>query len=146
MPLTDLASWTDHLRQTLGRYDEALLRQVAARLVKPRGHWPVEELVERCVATVGNAAVIDRRCQKLEPAGRRLRALIGHSRQPCWYVGNLVELLAALGQPDGLRPVLSLLEAGLVTPDLADTPVHTFEAWLGQTPPARLTVVAHPHV
>src|SRR5689334_15992007 len=97
MPLTDPATWTDHLRQTLGRYGEGLLRQVAARLVKPRGHWPVDDLIERCVATVGNAPVIDRRCKDLDPSCRRLLALVGHSRQPRWYVGNLVEMLAALG-------------------------------------------------
>jgi hypothetical protein len=130
----------------MGRYDEALLRQVAARLVKPRGHWPAGELIERCVAAVGNAALIDRRCQEVEPPARRLLALVGHSRQPRWYVGNLVELLAALGHADGLRPVLALLEAGLLTPALGDTSIHNFEGWLGQTPPSRLCVVAHPHV
>jgi hypothetical protein len=160
MPLSDPATWTDHFCQTLRRYDEALLRQVAGRLVKPRSHWPVEDLIERCVATIGNAPVIDRRCQDLEPACRRLLALVGHSRQPRWYVGNLVEMLAALGHADGLRPVIALLEAGLLTPDLAPLPrpdyprlarsgdatIQSFEGWLGQTPPARLTVVAHPLV
>jgi len=156
MPLTDPATWTDHLRQTLRRYDEPLLRRVAARLVKPRGQWPVEELIERCVATIGNAPVIDRRCQDLEVASRRLLALIGHSRQPRWYVGNLVEMLAALGHADGLMPVLTLLETGLLTPDLGpeatrpggppEAAIQNFETWLSQTPPARLTVVAHPLV
>ncbi|MGG7379597.1 hypothetical protein ACQ7B2_12855, partial [Escherichia coli] len=76
-----------------------------ARLVKPRSHWPVEELIERSVAAAANPAVLDRRLQDLEPAARQVLALIGHSRQPCWQVGNLVEMAMALGQPDGLRPV-----------------------------------------
>jgi hypothetical protein len=151
------------VRQALQRYDEAILRKVAARLVRPRGQWPAEELIERCVATLGNAAVIDRRCQCLEPASRRVLSLIGHSRQPRWYVGNLVEMLAALGHEDGLAPVIDLLEAGLVTPDLpalpsrktgaseesssAHTPaIQSFEVWLAQTPPPRLTILAHPQV
>src|ERR1700730_4987648 len=117
MPLQDAAYWTDLVRQTLLRYRGSLVREVAGRLVKPRGQWPVEELIDRCVATVGNAPVIDRRCKELDPASRRLLTLIGHSRQPRWYVGNLVELLAVLGHADGLRPVLTLLETGLLAPD-----------------------------
>jgi hypothetical protein len=174
-PPPTIPSWTDHFRQTLERYDEALLRRVAARLVRPRGQWPVEELIERCVATLANAPVIDRRCQSLDVTGRRVLGLIGHSRQPRWYVGNLVEMLAALGHQDGLAPVMDLLEAGLLMPDLPDLPVwptaggrgrvfdapagasedsspghmpaiQSFEAWLAQTLPPRLTVVAHPQV
>src|SRR4051794_28989726 len=98
----DTATWTDQRRQMLRRYDEELLRQVTARLVRPRGQWPATELIERCVTAVSNAAVIDRRCRDMEPASRRLLALIGQSRQPRWYVGNLVELLTALGHADGL--------------------------------------------
>src|SRR4051812_1036965 len=99
---TDAVAWTDRLRRTLQCYDEPLLRHVAGRLCKPRNHWPAEELIERSLAAVQNAPVLDRRLADLEPAGRQLLALIGHSRQPRWAVGNLVELLVALGQPDGL--------------------------------------------
>src|SRR5947209_13304448 len=107
MPLPATAFWPDLQRRTLACYDEDLLRQVAARLLKPRNQWPVEELIERSVAITANPAVIDRRLQELEPAARQLLALFGHSRQPCWYLGNLVELLIALGHPDGLRPVFN---------------------------------------
>src|SRR5205807_8988279 len=99
--LTDPAYWSEHLRATLQRYGEALVRQVSARLLKPRSQWPVEELIERCVAAVGNAAVIDRRLQDLAPAGRKLLALVGHSRQPRWRLGPLLEMLAALGHAAG---------------------------------------------
>jgi hypothetical protein len=152
MPFTDSASWTEHYRQTLSRYDEPLLRQVASRLVKSRGHWPAEELIERCVTTIGNAPVIDRRCKDLDSSSRKLLALIGHSRQPRWYVGNLIELLAALGDGDGLLAVQTLLGSGLLAPDLApagrasEAGLQNFETWLAQTPPPRLTVVAHPLV
>src|SRR5204862_3719952 len=98
----------------LARYDEALLRQVAARLVRPRNHWPAQDLVERCVEALDNPAVVDRRLRDLDPAGRQALALVGHSRQPAWALGNLVELLMALGPADGLAPVLSLLQAGLL--------------------------------
>ena len=54
----DSATWTDRLRQTLSRYDEPLLRQVAARLIKPRNHWPADDLIERCLAVVDNPAVL----------------------------------------------------------------------------------------
>jgi hypothetical protein len=136
------------VRETLQHYDEALLRQVAGRLVKTRSQWPVEELVERCLAATTNAAVLDRRLRDLEPAGRQVLALIGHSRQPRWRLGNLVELSMALGQPDGLKPLLSLLETGLLYPDLDAGSAHlkSFEQWLGQAGTTPLYVLAPPAV
>ena len=71
MPLTDPACWSAYLQQTLKRYDDALLRRVAARLIKPRNQWPADELIERCVALTGNVAVIDRRLKEADPAGRQ---------------------------------------------------------------------------
>lgn len=118
MPLAEATSWSERLRGTLERYDEGLLRQVAARLVKPRNQWPVEDLIARILATVDNPAVIDRRLQELGPAGRQLLALLGHSRQPRWALGHLVELLLTLGHEDGLAPVFDLLAAGLLYPIL----------------------------
>jgi hypothetical protein len=151
---TDPATWSDRLRRTLQCYDEPLLRQVAGRLCRPRNQWPVEELIERSVAAVHNPAVLDRRLADLDPAGRQLLGLIGHSRQPRWPVGSLVEILVALGHPDGLLPVVALLHAGLLYPALpsADgangTPpssrLRDFDQWLGQASGSRLTVFAHP--
>src|SRR5439155_24967888 len=51
-PPPDLTVWSEHLRSTLERYDESLLRRVATRLCKPRNQWPADELIERCLATV----------------------------------------------------------------------------------------------
>src|SRR5262249_43397052 len=116
MPLASPEYWSELLQRTLQRYDEPLLRRVAGRLVKPRNQWPAEELIERLVATAANAPVIDRRLEELEPAGRQLLAAIGHSRQPLWDLGNLVELAIALGQSDGLKPIVALFEAGLLYP------------------------------
>ena len=101
MYLFDPALWSELQRRTLTCYDAALLRQVAARLVKPRNQWPAEELIERGAAILSNPAVIDRRLQDLTPAARQVLALISHSRQPCWNLGNLVELVIALGHGDG---------------------------------------------
>ena len=70
--------WSEHLRKTLAGYDETLLRNLATRLFKPRNQWPVDELLERCLTTLGNAAVIDRRIKELEPIQRRVLALIAH--------------------------------------------------------------------
>src|SRR5262245_32356533 len=97
---TDPASWSDHLRATLARYDEALVRKVAGRLVKPRNLWPVEDLISRCIDTINNPPMLDRRLAELAPASRQLLALLGHSRQPEWSLGNAVELVMALGRPD----------------------------------------------
>jgi hypothetical protein len=145
---TDPVSWTEQLKQTLERYDGALVREVAGRLIRPRNEWPVNELIERCAATATNAPVIDRRLRDLDPAARRALALIGHSGQPRWRLGSLLELLAALGHAEGPRPIFALLEAGLLYPDLpADLKrLGTFEQWLGQASSLGFTVFAHPQV
>jgi hypothetical protein len=135
MPIPDSAFWSDLQRSTLASYDEALLRQVAASLVKPRNQWPVGELIDRCLAGAENPAVLDRRLADLDAAPRRLLALMGHSRQPSWDLGNLIEMLIALGSEDGLQPVFALLNAGLLYPRLPDMQgaavrIKTFEQWL----------------
>jgi hypothetical protein len=151
IPLSDPAAWSDRLRQALGRYDEALLRRVAAKLVRTRNQWPAEELIERAVATVANAAVIDRRLHDLEPAARQLLALVAQSRQPRWRLGNLVELVVALGEcEEPFRPILALFENGLLYPDLSGlasaTRLKSFEQVLGLAGTAGLTAFAHPAV
>src|SRR5688572_2767219 len=108
MRLYDPDVWSDHLRRALGRYDEAVLRKVAGKLFRPRGHWPAEELIERAAAAVDNAAVVDRRLGDLGPWARRALALIGSSRQPRWRLGHLLEMLAALGSGEGTEPIAEL--------------------------------------
>jgi hypothetical protein len=156
MPVVDPALWSELQRQTLTCYDEALLRQVAARLVKPRNQWPVEDLIERGAAIPSNPVVIDRRLQDRTPAARQVLALIGHSRQPCWNLGNLVELTVALGHGDGLQPVLELLEAGLLYPRLdweegapgrnggPTRKIKSFEQWMAAPGPSGVLLVFTP--
>jgi hypothetical protein len=161
--MTNDAFWSDYLRRTLHGYDEPLLRQVAAGLFKPRSQWPVEDLIDRSLTTLSNAAVIDRRLQDLDTSSRRLMTLIAHSRQPRWRLGNLLELLAALGLSEGPRPVLTLFEAGLLYPDLrhpsstgtegkpalrgeAKPRLKSFEQWLGGGSATGFAVFAYPAV
>ena len=143
--------WYDLLQRTLAVYAEPLLRQIVAKLVRPRNQWPVEELIVKSVATVANPAVVDRRIKDLDPAARQMLALIGHSRQPVWSLGHLVELAIALGHADGLKPVFDLLSAGLLYPyfspppdDKAPPRVQTFEQWLGFAGSTGLTVFTLP--
>jgi hypothetical protein len=134
----DPPAWSEQFRSSLERYDEALLRQVANKLCKPRNQWPAEELVERCLATVANPAVIDRRLGDIDAGCVQLLALIGHSRQPRWRVGHLVEMAMALGHDDGLEAVRQLLEGGLVVPDPESSRasrVKGLDIWLGQAGP-----------
>ncbi len=140
--------WAARLRPTLEAYHEDLLRQVASKLFKPRNQWPVDELIERSLATLANAPVIDRRIKELEPAERRVLALIAHSRQPDWHLGNLIELLIALGHSDGLPPILHLFESGLLFPTLPDglTRLKSFEQWIGQAGSTGLSVFAPPSI
>ncbi|HEY7329192.1 MAG TPA: helicase-associated domain-containing protein [Gemmataceae bacterium] len=158
MPVVDPSYWSELQRDTLASYDEALLRQVAARLVKPRNQWPLADLIERGTAIISNPAVIDRRLQDLTPPARRVLSLIGHSRQPYWNLGNLVELTIALGHGDGLQPVLELLEAGLLYPSLKAAmaapssngvparKLKSFEQWMAAPGPAGLLVFAPPAI
>ncbi|HZU37762.1 MAG TPA: hypothetical protein VFA18_17715 [Gemmataceae bacterium] len=148
MPFVDPKFWSDHLHGVLERYDEALLRGVAQRLIRPRSQWPVEELITRCVEAVSNAATVDRRVEGLEPLCRQVLVLIGRSRQPRWGVGNLLEMLVGLGQPADLRPIVALLEAGLLYPELAsgNTKLKSFEQWLGTAGAGGPEVFAHPDV
>jgi Helicase conserved C-terminal domain len=153
-----MLDWTEHLRRTLLSYDEPLLRQVSNKLCKPRNHWPAQELIDRCLATVTNVAVLDRRLKDLDMPARTLLALIAHSRQTHWQVGNLVEMLVTLGFSDGLGVVQSLLDAGLLYPSLfplesssaASQPLtgknrlKSFTTWLAQALPP--IVFAHPMV
>src|SRR5262249_5279670 len=98
-------SWTDRLESALTGYGADLLRQVAARLLKTRNHWPTDELAERIRDATGNAPVIDRRLKDLPAGARAALALIGLSRRPDWKAGNLLAMLAALGHADGTTPL-----------------------------------------
>jgi hypothetical protein len=151
MPLPDPAAWSELLRQALGRYDEPLLRQVAAKLVRTRNQWPADELIERAAGTVGNAAVIDRRLQEIDPAARQLLTLLAQSRQPRWRLGSLVEMAVALGRrEEPFRPVLDLFENGLLYADPvifgATGRLKSFEQLLGLAGTRGLTVFVHPDV
>src|SRR5437763_7519522 len=99
-------NWNRHIRDTLKRYDEALLRQVAHKLCKPRNQWPLDELLDRVVATFDNAAVVDRRLKDMPAACRQILCVIGNSRQTRWPIGSLVEILVMLGAEDGLAPLV----------------------------------------
>lgn len=152
------ALWTDQLRRTLLSYDEPLLRQVSNKLCKPRNHWPVEELIDRCLGTLTNAAVLDRRLKDQQTASRVALALMAHSRQNLWPVGSLVEMLVTLGHSDGLGAVQALLEAGLLYPYLfplgPETPtnqpltaknrIKELDFWLAQALAPQ--VFAHPAI
>lgn len=129
-------SWIEPVERALGAYDDATLRQVASKLTRPRNDWPADELRRRCIATLANAPVVDRRLKELPTGSRRLLRLIGQSRQPAWPVGSLVELALLLGESDGLASVQALLEAGFLYPQLPPTAngnvIRSIEFWIGQ--------------
>jgi Helicase conserved C-terminal domain len=126
------------VRAALARYDDGLLRAVAAKLFKPRSQWPADELIDRAVDALENAPVIDRRLKDLSAASRHLLAAIGLSRRSDWSVGNLLALLATFGQNEGLAPILALVDAGLAVPVLpeGEKPIRRWEDWLGTAPTA----------
>jgi Helicase conserved C-terminal domain len=147
MPLSKTDLWAERIRQILGHYEEPLLRRVAGKLFKPRSQWPASELIERAINTLTNAAVIDRRLDSLDVCARKLLTLLGHSRQARWKLGHLLELLASLGNCDGMRPAFILFEEGLLYPDVVENgQLKSFEHWLQQAAAVNYAVVAHPFV
>ncbi|MFO0927981.1 MAG: hypothetical protein U0736_13225 [Gemmataceae bacterium] len=67
-----------------------------------------------------NPVLLDRRLGELAAPSRQLLALLGVSRQPWWALGNLVELVMALGHLDGLAGARSAGGgAGVPCPDRA---------------------------
>jgi len=140
--------WSGRARDALSRYAEPLLRQVVQRHLKPRNQWPPEELIDRSVAALTNAAAIDRRLKELPESCRKLLAVVGLSRQPVWRVGHLITLLATLGHTEGLTPILELVEGGLIHPELPSTlaKLKQFEEWLGPSGVATARLFVHPSV
>jgi hypothetical protein len=136
--MQSVPDWGPAVRTALARYDEPLLRAVAARLFKPRSQWPADELVGRAADTLANAPVLDRRLKELPPAPRQLLAVIGLSRRADWPVGQLLALLGTLGHNEGLAPIHTLLDAGLAVPLLPDEgkPIRSWDEWLGAVPMA----------
>lgn len=153
MGMSSLASdtheaWNDRVREALGRYSEPLLRQVVQKLLKPRNQWPVEELVDRSVASLTNIAVLDRRLKDLPESSRKLLTAVGLSRQPIWRVGELLGLLAVLNHVEGMTPILNLVEAGLAHPvaNAVSPPLKQFEDWLGASGMTAAKLMIHPAV
>jgi hypothetical protein len=131
------------VRAALALYDEPLLRAVAARLFKPRSQWPPDELVARAAETLTNTPVVDRRIKDLSPSCRSLLAAIGLSGRTNWPVGQLLAISATLGYPEGLAPILALLDAGLAVPVVPEDSkrLRSWEDWLAADPTnARLLV------
>ncbi len=147
MPEAD-PDWSSLCRGALAGYAEPLLRAVADKLVRPRTKMPAGELLDKAAATFANAPVIDRRIKDQPPAARKLLAFVGISRQPRWKVGHLITLLAALDHHEGFAPVQTLLEAGLLFPELNPhaPAIGDFTEWYGSVGTNAAVVFAHPGV
>jgi hypothetical protein len=141
-------TWTDKLEHALAAYDVSLLRAIGVRLLRARNQWPADDLRERIRDAVGNAPVVDRRLKELPPACRKLLALIGLSRRPDWKVGQMLEMLAALGHAEGPEPIQTLFDEGLLYPlhRTNGNRVRGFDYWLGNGSLAELRLFAHPQV
>jgi Helicase conserved C-terminal domain len=139
--------WLDRAKAAFDLYRDALLRQVASKLIRPRTQYTADELRERMVAALDDPVGIDRTLKLVSPAGRQLLRLIDMSRQVRWPVGALVDLLPILGHTAGLAPVRELLEAGLLFPELtAELPVESIEKWLQQIEFDPINVITVPTV
>jgi hypothetical protein len=144
----DPETWTERIRETLANYDQDLVRKVAAKLARPRSQWPVEELIERCLQTIANPVVVDRRLAELSPNPRRLLSFMARSRRPIWRLGSLLEFLTASGGNADPNEVLPLLELGFLYPDLSGvgSRLKSFEQWLTHGGDAEYRLFSHPAI
>ncbi len=148
MPANPEIDWSARCRDALARYAEPLLRLVADKLVRPRAKQPIDELLDKAVAVLINAPVIDRRIKDQPPASRKMLAFMGISRQPRWKVGHLLTLLSALDHNEGFNPVQTLLEAGILFPELDphNPDIEDFAAWFGLAGTHNAVVFTHPGI
>ena len=146
MKATETDIWSSRARSTLERYDEPLIRLIAARLFKPRNQWSAEDLIDRTLDTLANPPAIDRKLRELPASSRDLLGIIGRSHQSTWRIGQLLHLLAVVGHVEGFLPVQVLLETGLLYPVLQDgvTSLKQFEDWLGPDGMLTAQVWAYP--
>jgi hypothetical protein len=145
-PPADADAWDQRVRDALSRYAEPLLRRAAGSLFKIKIGQPADDLIDKSAETQTNAPVIDRRVRDLPDPARKLLALVGLSRQPRWKVGHLIGLSAAVGHADGFVPVRTLLDAGLLFPELRPAePIADYDHWFGTVGLAAM-VFAHPAV
>jgi hypothetical protein len=74
--------------------------------------------------------------------------MIAMSRRPIWRVGRLLCLLVVLDHVEGLSPIQTLLEHGLLYPELPAPlkRLRVFEEWLGPSGITEARVFAHPAV
>lgn len=146
---TTHTEWDEFARTALSHYDETLLRSVAAKLFKPRNQWPVEELIDRSIEAFTNAPMIDRRVRELPTAAQQLLAVIALSRQPRWTVGQLLALLGCMEHQEGLLPITTLLDTGLILPEVqggeAAAKIRQWEDWIGTTT-MHARIAVHPAV
>jgi hypothetical protein len=119
----------DLIRHAYERYSETLLRSIADSLVKPRHKLPVDELTEKCIAALGNAVVVDRRINDLPTGSKAALIALAKTRHKQWPVRNFITLAACLGQIDGLKTIMNLLQAGLVVPYNLVLPIEDWEQW-----------------
>ncbi len=148
MIVIDVDNWSAQCRDALARYSEPLLRSVTAKLIRPRVNQPVEELLEKSIATLTNPPVIDRRIRELPEPSRKLLGVIGLSQQPRWRVGHLMSLAHAFGEEDRLPAIQAALAAGLLYPVIpADIQsIEDFTSWFGAQGILVAEVFAHPAV
>lgn len=98
-------------------------------------------------AALADPVGLDRTLKPVSPIARQLLRLFDVSRQMRWTVQALADVLPILGHPDGLAPVVELLECGLAFPDVpAGLPVESFAAWIGQAAYDALAIFTVPAV
>ncbi len=108
----------DSIRQTFEHYNLVLRRSVLSALVKPRQPLELDDLAEKAISVMVNPPMIDRRLRDVPSVSRKVLAIMAITRNYRWPIGDLLQVLVTLGHHEGLSPIQTLLEAGLLYPDL----------------------------
>ena len=142
-------TWPKCVAEAFDRYGEDLVEVVSTNLLKPRANLPREIVKEKALEIFSNPVILDRRILGMEASAQMLLEVAAKSQKTVWFMGNLVEIVLALGWKDGVGAVVNLLESGLAypvfalnqTPTVSPNFLETTEIDLDSPPP----VLAKPH-
>ena len=142
-------TWPKCVAEAFDRYGEDLVEVVSTNLLKPRANLPREIVKEKALEIFSNPVILDRRILGMEASAQMLLEVAAKSQKTVWFMGNLVEIVLALGWKDGVGAVVNLLESGLAypvfaldqTPTVSPNFLEATDIDLDSTPP----VLAKPH-
>ncbi|HMP15714.1 MAG TPA: hypothetical protein PKD72_01720, partial [Gemmatales bacterium] len=147
-------SWSeDDVARAWDGYAEPLLRQISAKVMKPRQKLPLAELKQKLLHWHDNPPLVDRRLRELSLPARTLLAIPYLGKRTLWRLGTLLEVVSSFSQQDScdlptdnLKVIEELFLYGMIIPvaQAERSKLKSFEDWLGQGQPEQYRVWVAP--